>query len=370
MVSRLKIILFVLVLIFPSFCQSQNLLSNPESVVYDSLRQRYLVSNWGDGAIVQMTETFEQSYFSTALQGQFQLAGLYIYGDTLLAAAGNAPNAGVAAFSLVSSDLLYFVVIPDIGLPNDITSDSSGNLFVSDYWGSRLFKIVNRVPSLYMDSGLDYPNGLTYDPRYHRLLVLSVAGPAAPILEVNLTDSALSSLIPTYLATDGIAFDADFNLYVSDWNGDLVVKYDSSLANSSVFSSSHSDPADIYFDRIHSQLCVPNFSSHTVDFVPISPSGFPDDLAPNLPAQFSLLSNYPNPFNASTTIGFDLKQAAEVTLAIYSPSGQLVSTLLNEWRLPGSHEVTFAAPNIASGIYFCRLRSADFSVAQKLILLR
>ncbi|HEX7343781.1 MAG TPA: T9SS type A sorting domain-containing protein, partial [bacterium] len=330
----------------------------------------YLVSNWGDGAIVQMTGTYEQSYFSTALQGQFQLAGLYIYGDTLLAAAGNAPNAGIAAFSLESSELLYFVVIPDIGLPNDIASDSAGNLFLTDYWGSRLFKIVNRVPSLYMDTGLDYPNGLMYDPRYHRLLVLSVAGPGAPILEVNLTDSTLSSLIPTYLATDGIAFDADFNLYVSDWNGDLVVKYDSSLANSSVFSSSHSDPADIYYDRIHGQLCVPNFSSHTVDFVPISPSGLPGDQAPDLPARFSLLSSHPNPFNASANIVFQLSQAAEISLAIYSPSGKLVSTLLNEWRLPGSHEVTFAAPNIASGIYFCHLRYDNISASRKLILLR
>jgi len=49
-------------------CLTQNLLNNPESIVYDSVYERYLVSNWEDGNIIQIDSLEQQNYFNTELE--------------------------------------------------------------------------------------------------------------------------------------------------------------------------------------------------------------------------------------------------------------------------------------------------------------
>jgi hypothetical protein len=368
---RHALLLLALAWFTPSF--AQNLLNNPESVVFDSLHNCHLVSNYGDGAIVRIDSNGTHTYFSTELLGQYGLAGLYLYGDTLLAAAGNAPDAGIAWFDLATGEMILFIVMPDVGLPNDITSDSSGLLYVTDYWGDKLYKIVERNPYVYMTEGLNFPNGMTYDPRYHRLLIDSVMGPGAPILAVNLADSTLTTVVTTGLVggTDGIALDCEFNCYVSEWTNDTVVMYDSAFANPVVFSSGHDDPADIYFDRVNNQICVPNFSANTVDFVPLvaSPVNRREGSI-EFPIALQLLGNYPNPFNASTTISYTLPTATTVTLSIYDLNGRLIETLLNGWRWPGIHEIRFDTNILTSGVYWYRLQAAEYTEYGSMLLLK
>ena len=342
--------------------RAQNLLNNPESAVYDSLHHCHLVSNWGTGAIVRIDSSGAQSYFSTELMGQYRLAGLYVYGDTLLAAAGDAPNAGIMGFDLETAALLYSIILPGVGLPNDITSDASGVLYVTDYWGDKLYKIVNRSPSVFVSQGLDYPNGIAYDPRYDRLLVCSVMGPGAPILAVNLDDSSVSTVVATgFDGTDGITLDEDFNVYVSEWTGDALHKYDSTFSSGpELFSSGHDDPADIYYDRVNDLLAVPNFSSHTVDFVPVSAPAVDETKKSDLLREFRLFQNYPNPFNPTTRLAFALPQAAPVSLSIYDLSGRRVAdTLVGAWCPPGIHQAVFDGSNLSSGMYIYQLKAGS-----------
>jgi Tol biopolymer transport system component len=257
--------------VFSSTANAQNLLNSPESVVYDPGHDRYLVSNWGDGAIVQIDSNGVQTFFSTALMNVYHLAGLYILGDTLLAAAGDAPNAGIFGFDLETAAVVYLIVLPGVGLPNDITSDRDGIVYVTDYWGDGLYKIENHTPSIYFDAGLDYPNGMLYDDRYHRLLILSVMGTGSPVLAVSLDDSMISTVVTTGLyATDGITMDADYRVYISECTNGEIYQYNSSLTGvPALFSSGHDDPADIYYDRINNVIAVPNLGSNSVDFIPV-----------------------------------------------------------------------------------------------------
>jgi hypothetical protein len=88
------------------------------------------------------------------------------------------------------------------------------------------------------------------------------------------------------------------------------------------------------------------------------------------PTQFSLRQNYPNPFNPSTTIKFELPKSSVVTLSVFDILGREVSVLVNDRRDAGVYEVKFDGVNLASGVYFYRLRAGSFVETRKLILIR
>ncbi len=97
----------------------------------------------------------------------------------------------------------------------------------------------------------------------------------------------------------------------------------------------------------------------------------------NIPHYFKLYSAYPNPFNTSTKIKFEIPavetgQASSLmtTLKVYDILGREVATLVNETKEAGTHEVEFDGSNLTSGIYFYRLQAGSFSEVKKLILMK
>ncbi len=94
-----------------------------------------------------------------------------------------------------------------------------------------------------------------------------------------------------------------------------------------------------------------------------------------LPETFALAQNYPNPFNPTTTIGFALPQAIEVTLTIFNSAGQLVKQLLAEKMPAGRHNVSWDATNragekVASGMYMYVIKAGDITMQRKLMLMK
>ena len=96
------------------------------------------------------------------------------------------------------------------------------------------------------------------------------------------------------------------------------------------------------------------------------------------PKEYALFQNYPNPFNPSTTIEYSLPSvetrrgvsSTNVSLIIYDILGREVATLVNQKQKAGNYEVVFNASHLASGTYFYRLVSGDFSKTKKFILLK
>jgi uncharacterized delta-60 repeat protein len=89
-----------------------------------------------------------------------------------------------------------------------------------------------------------------------------------------------------------------------------------------------------------------------------------------VPHEFLMYLPSPNPFNAVTRLSYDLPIASQVKLQIYDNSGRLVTTLSNGFRHAGSHQVTWNATGLPSGLYFCRLQAGDYSAIQKMVLLK
>jgi hypothetical protein len=85
---------------------------------------------------------------------------------------------------------------------------------------------------------------------------------------------------------------------------------------------------------------------------------------------FGLVTAYPNPFNATTTITYALARPGVTELAIYDLQGRRVTTLINAAQPAGAHRVTWDAAAAPSGTYFVRLQSGATLFTQKLLLLK
>ncbi|RJP80054.1 MAG: T9SS C-terminal target domain-containing protein [Candidatus Zixiibacteriota bacterium] len=88
------------------------------------------------------------------------------------------------------------------------------------------------------------------------------------------------------------------------------------------------------------------------------------------PSSFTLHPCFPNPFNPTTALSFELRAASRVSLKVYDTAGREVRTLVNGWREAGNHEVTFDGSGLPSGVYLVRLESGAVSQVQKLVLLK
>ncbi|MBK7630346.1 MAG: T9SS type A sorting domain-containing protein [Ignavibacteriales bacterium] len=88
------------------------------------------------------------------------------------------------------------------------------------------------------------------------------------------------------------------------------------------------------------------------------------------PIEFLLLTAYPNPFNPSTIISFDLHESELISLAVYNALGEKVSELFNGFMHSGSHQLSFDAAGFPAGVYFINLRTLKSGVTIKIVLLK
>ena len=102
----------------------------------------------------------------------------------------------------------------------------------------------------------------------------------------------------------------------------------------------------------------------------INVTGIDEELVGLNPKTFALFTNYPNPFNPSTKIRYAISQTSFTTLTVYSMLGDEVSTLINEIKTPGIYEVNFDGTDLASGTYFYKLESGNFTQTKKMIILK
>lgn len=86
------------------------------------------------------------------------------------------------------------------------------------------------------------------------------------------------------------------------------------------------------------------------------------------PEKRLLFQNFPNPYDSSITIKYNLPNSGHVALMIYNVAGQELATLVDKFQIAGEHEVEWKPKETASGIYFCRLQAGNLSDTIKLVL--
>ncbi len=90
----------------------------------------------------------------------------------------------------------------------------------------------------------------------------------------------------------------------------------------------------------------------------------------NIPAEFRLGQNFPNPFNPSTRVAFSVPVEGMVTIRLYNILGNEVATLASRRYEAGRHEVEFNAASLPSGVYVYTMRAGTFSQSRKMVLMR
>ena len=342
--------LFLISLSSPAISLLTNYFNQPESVVFDPLRNRYLVSNKGNGNIIALTPDGTQSVFFSSLGS---VRGMVNVHDTLFVAS----DSGVVGIDMETSAILMTITLPGMQFLNDICADSSGNLYVSDSQANKIFLVDVSIQtgSSLIIAGVPGCNGLLYRQSTNSLLVCLWNYPGK-IQEIDLNTLTMSTLIETGLdGCDGLAVDEAGYIYISSFNEGTIYRYDPMFVfPGELVSQGHEAPADIFYNIPFNILAVPNFNGNSVDLLMVGPvtgeevHPFQD---PDNSNSFRLF-NFPNPFNGHTTISLSIPREEIITLVIIDYSGKKVASLIQQGLVAEGHYRYPVATDLNPGIYW------------------
>ncbi len=278
------------------------------------------------------------------------------------------------------------------------------------YWiggGNNPLIAVNREGTIVSEIELEvYVRGAAWrshdpDGYYMYLLVQPFSESEATIIKMNPDNG---DTIPLATLTDLGQGDWDVKgaLFTTFWNnsnaalgtvvssesGNYVVLFDAGIFTDWVVVSSSNgrlspgETTTIGFQLINEELLPGSYSvlaqfehnacTENPDAVSITlvVPGVDAEEPPAMPLDWAFDGAWPNPFNSSVQVGFSLKQAVPVRIAIYNILGQKVADLANERMAAGKHLIPFHGEQLASGVYFLQLDAGPLQETRKLILLR
>jgi hypothetical protein len=154
--------------------------------------------------------------------------------------------------------------------------------------------------------------------------------------------------------------DPNFNTTIINVNGLTDSEYD--------ISTGILDPNTVYFWRATARNGLGASPFSTIWFF----TSVVTNISTNseIPKEFKLHTNYPNPFNPTTNIKFDLPKSENVKLIVINQLGQEVATLINEELQSGSYKYTFDAYKLSSGTYFYRIVTDSYIDTKKMMLVK
>lgn len=143
-------------------------------------------------------------------------------------------------------------------------------------------------------------------------------------------------------------------------------------------ASGYTSPYNVDFDA-SGNVYTQSYFGWTVDkwvfsgelpTIDLTITGIEQDFT-RIPSEFSLGQNYPNPFNPSTTIEFSIMEESEITLSVYSLTGELVTDLIKSSNYnSGVYKVSFDASSLSSGMYIYKLDNGIQTISKKMTLIK
>ena len=194
--------------------------------------------------------------------------------------------------------------------------------------------------------------------------------PVAPTLVSPPNNSLEVSLTPTLEWIDiPNAFDYRVQLTDDPNFATTIVNVSGIVPNQYTVPSGLLSLGTVYFWRVNARSGMGTSTYSDIWFFRTVVTGI-TQTSSEIPAEFKLYNNYPNPFNPSTKIKFDIPKGGFVNLTVYDALGREVEDLVNKDLAPGSYEAVWNADGFTSGVYFYRIETADFVETQKMMLIK
>ncbi|MCX6828711.1 MAG: PKD domain-containing protein [candidate division Zixibacteria bacterium] len=280
-VRFLSIATICVVVLLPVLASAQSLIAVPECVTYDSVRDRYFVSNATNGRVIQIDSNGVESIFWTspgyAMSSHIKDNRFYISTEFTPAA--------VVILDLETGTLIKRIVVTGSAQLDGMTTDTSGNLYVVDANLRCVYKIDLDDDSYFKLAMVSLsPQDIYFDASRNRLLVAGYTANAR-VEAVSLPAGIVTTVVQTPFGwIDGIACDNQGRYYFSCGTEGNIYRYDSTLTNPPVcISTGHSQPSNIGYDLEHDILMVPNFNGARVDFIGTNADFTVDTRYGNLP---------------------------------------------------------------------------------------
>jgi plastocyanin len=125
-------------------------------------------------------------------------------------------------------------------------------------------------------------------------------------------------------------------------------------------------------EGLHRYYCVPHGGPNGIGMAgtitAMKPASLNDEI--NALQTFEINQNYPNPFNPSTNITFKIGESDHVKLIVYNSLGDEIEALVDEYKNAGTYTYSFNAEDLASGVYFYKLITGNYTETRKMLLMK
>ena len=236
--------------------------------------------------------------------------------------------------------------------------DNSGNVFIT---GS----------TYYAETGFDYLT-IKYNTSGVQQWVRTYAGLGYSNYLDYAYSIALDDFGNSYVtgATEISTYDFDYATikYDSDGNEKWVIKYNGTGELNDYANSICVDNSGYVYVTGFSMGVGTGFDFATIKYTQ-TPSSL-EEISINLAEVFKLFDNYPNPFNSSTAIKYNIPRLSYVTLKVFDVLGKEIAKLVDEEKPSGTYEVTWYAGQLPSGVYFYQLKAGEFVQTRKMLLIK
>jgi photosystem II stability/assembly factor-like uncharacterized protein len=199
----------------------------------------------------------------------------------------------------------------------------------------------------------------------------TVTPPPVPVLVSPANNSNGQSTTPT-LVWQAIAGATSFHVQISTLSNFAVITDSGTVAgnlNQRTVPAGRLGNGLTYFWRVRATNTSGTGSFSSPWNFSTLPTGI-NLISSEIPKEFKLFNNYPNPFNPATKIRFNVPKSEFVTLKVYNSTGKIVSELISNNFTAGSYEIEWKASDLASGIYFYKLESASFTDTRRMMLVK
>lgn len=250
-----------------------------------------------------------------------------------------------------------------------ITEDGSHLYGCAEYDGVVIFRI-NAPDDIVVEDTLDFfyqPRDIAINGNY-----AYVADKEEGLYVLNITNSAYVfkvDSLPAQSLIIGVEIVNDNVLAICDWDEGVALVDISDPLNVELMDQVQNPgyANQTYYDGQYLFM----MDSYDVTLYELTTNGVGNPGDSFIPSNHVIFSNaYPNPFNANTKISFEIFSSYKVDLSIYNIYGEKVRVLVDEYLSPGAYSGNFSADDLASGIYFARLKCDENILTQKITLIK